>query len=108
MRIFGNCLAAAFVLLCAAPALAADVAGTWALYAMERGEITDATRLELSVNGNAVIGKGRGFIVSGTMTGDDLVLTATRENGTAFGTFEIHVTGADAKGTMRRGNNSSS
>jgi acetamidase/formamidase len=99
-------LAAALSLL-ATPAFAADVTGTWALYAMDRGEITDATRLELSVNGSAVTGKGRDFTVAGTMTGDDLALTATRADGNVLGTFAIHVTGANATGTMKRGNNTS-
>ena len=98
-------LAGALAMLSLSPASAADVAGTWALYAMDRGEITDATRLELVVNGNAVTGKGRGFAVSGTMQGDELTLTATRPDGAAFGTFEIHISGTQATGAMRRGNN---
>jgi len=89
------------------PAGAADVAGTWALYAINRGEITDATRLELSVNGDAVTGKGRDFTVAGTMAGDDLSLTATRADGNVLGTFAIHVTGAAASGTMKRGTSTS-
>jgi acetamidase/formamidase len=95
------------LLLWSLPAAAAEVAGTWALYAMERGEITDATRLELTVNGNAVSGKGRDFTVAGTMAGDDLTLTATRADGNVLGTFAIHVTGATATGTMQRGTNTS-
>lgn len=102
MRLFLAALLAAGL---STPAWAADVAGTWALYAMDRGEIADATRLELSVSGNAVTGKGRGFTVSGTLAGDDLSLTATREDGNVLGAFAIHVSGAEATGTMKRGNN---
>jgi acetamidase/formamidase len=93
------------ICLISAPAHAAEVEGTWALYAMDRGEITDATRLELSVNGNAVTGKGRDFTVTGSMKGDDLTLTALRANGQPLGVFEIHLTGANATGTMKRGEN---
>jgi acetamidase/formamidase len=94
-----------FACLPAVPANAADVAGTWALYAMDRGEITDATRLELAVNGNVISGKGRDFTVTGALKGDDLTLTALRANGQPLGVFEIHVTGANATGTMKRGEN---
>lgn len=98
----------ALSLCCASPfAHAADVAGTWALYAIDRGEITDATRLELTVDGNNVTGKGRDFTVNGTLNGDDMTLNATREGGAVLGAFQIHVTGGQATGTMRRGNNTS-
>jgi len=98
-------LAAALLAFVATPACAADVAGTWALYAMNRGEVTDVTRLELSVTGNAVSGKGRDFTVSGTINGDDLIFTAARSDGFAFGTFAFHISGADAAGTLKRPNN---
>jgi acetamidase/formamidase len=99
-----NLLAAAFFLLCIRPGIAADIDGTWALYALDRGEISDATRLELSVRGNDVTGKGRGLVLTGTLSGDDITGTVTREDGRPFGTFEIRFKGNEASGVMRRGN----
>jgi acetamidase/formamidase len=79
-----------------------EVAGTWALYAIARGEVLDATRLQLSVTGNTVAGRGKGFILSGSQDNADLHLTATREDGSAYGTVEIHIDGSEGKGVMQR------
>jgi acetamidase/formamidase len=89
------------------PALAADIAGTWALYAMDRGEITDATRLELSVNGTIVTGKGRGLLLTGTLTstaaGDDIRGSVTREDGRPFGSIEMHLHGDEGGAVITSG-----
>ncbi len=100
-------LACAFILTSALPAMADDIAGTWALYAMDRGEITDASRLELTVNGNNITGKANGLVLAGTASGDNLILTAARSDGRAFGTFEIHISGSEGRGTIKRGANAS-
>jgi acetamidase/formamidase len=96
--------------LLAPPALAAEVAGTWALYAMDRGEITDATRLELSVNGASVTGKGRGLLLTGTLTssaaGDDISGNVTREDGRPFGSIQIHLHGDEGAAVITAGGNS--
>jgi acetamidase/formamidase len=106
MRFFRFVVACGLALIAAtaSAAAAAGIAGSWALYAMDRGEITDATRLQLSLSGTTVSGKGSGLVLSGTQAGDDLNLVATREDGSAFGTFAIHVDGDNARGTIRRGN----
>lgn len=96
--------------LLAPPALAAEVAGTWALYAMDRGEITDATRLELSVNGTSVTGKGRGLLLTGTLAssaaGDDISGNVTREDGRPFGSIHIHLHGDEGAAVITSGGNS--
>ncbi len=89
----------------ATPAFAAEVAGTWALYTVERGEITNATRLDLKVTGDQVTGTGRDLVLAGSLKGDDLTLAASRPNGQAMGEFRITIKGDKATGTFQRGSN---
>jgi len=99
----GSWLVATVLVLFPAIAVAADIDGTWALYAIDRGEIVDATRLEVAVHGNEVIGSGRDLILTGTQSGDVITGSAAREDGRLFGTFEIRLSGNDGRGVVRRG-----
>ena len=94
------CLLAFVVTGLAAPA---DVSGAWIFHIVAFGEETSPARVELKVQGDKVTGTLNELKLDGTLEGDALKLKATRPDGGEFATLEGRVSGAELRGTAKRG-----
>jgi acetamidase/formamidase len=84
-------------------ALAADVTGQWNLHLIQLGEEFGAARVELKEAGSNVTGTLNELTLKGSVEGSQLHLTATRPNGSQWGTFEGKIEGDDITGTVKQG-----
>src|SRR6266545_2366187 len=86
------------------PALmAADIAGSWIFNFVSFGEEVAPARVELTVEGGKLTGNLNEIKIEGTVQDNSWRFTATRPNGSQFGTFEGHVNGNEMSGTARVG-----
>jgi amidase len=95
------CLLASAVMASAAPT---DIAGSWILHLVAFGEETSPARVELKVDGDKVTGTLNEMKLDGTLQGDVLKMTATNPSGAEFAVLEGRLTGAELRGTAKRGN----
>src|SRR5437667_9366664 len=83
--------------------IAADIAGSWVFNFVSFGEEVAAARLELKVEAGKLTGNLNEIKIEGTVQDDSLRFTATRPNGSQFGTFEGRLNGNELTGTARVG-----
>lgn len=83
---------------------AADVSGRWNLHLVRFGEIASSARVELKADGTEVTGTLNELKLAGTFEGDRLRLTATRPDGSNWGTFDGRLQGDDFAGAVKQGN----
>ena len=83
--------------------IAADIAGSWVFNFVSFGEEVAPARVELKVEGDKLTGNLNEIKIEGTVQDSSLKFTATRPNGSQFGTFEGHVNGNELTGTARIG-----
>jgi amidase len=84
-------------LLAAATTFAADISGDWEVTAKLQGD-TQYVRITFKADGNKLTGNLNELKLEGTIDGDKLAFTATR-NGDPFGTFEAAIHGNEISGT---------
>src|SRR6266516_2131252 len=83
--------------------IAADIAGSWIFNFVSFGEEVAPARVELKVEGGNLTGNLNEIKIEGTVRDSSLKFTATRPNGSQFGTFEGRVNGNEMTGTARIG-----
>src|SRR5436190_1491235 len=83
--------------------IAADIAGSWVFNFVSFGEEVAPARVELKVEGDKLTGNLNEIKIEGTVQDSSLKFTATRPNGSQFGTFEGRVNGNEMTGTVRIG-----
>jgi acetamidase/formamidase len=84
-------------------ALAADVSGRWNLHLVRFGEIAASARVELKADGTKVTGTLNELKLDGTFEGGRLRLTATRPDGSNWGSFDGRLQGDDLAGAVKQG-----
>jgi acetamidase/formamidase len=92
------------LLAVAAWAAPADLTGAWIFHLVAFGEENSPARVELKVEGNQVTGTLNELKLAGTMEGDVLKMKATRPDGNEFAVLEGRLSGAELRGTAKRGN----
>jgi len=85
-------------------AFAADVSGRWNLHLVRFGEVASSARVELKADGAKVTGTLNELKLEGTFEGDHLRLTATRPDGSNWGSFDGRLQGDDLAGAVKQGN----
>jgi len=77
---------------------AADISGDWELAGKHFDEVI-WVRITLKVDGEKLSGNLNELKLEGTLKREELMLTATRPNGTHFGDFKGYVKGEQLEGT---------
>jgi acetamidase/formamidase len=90
-------------LVFSASAIAAEISGSWSLALVRFGEEFAHARVNLEAHGTTLTGTLNELKLAGTIDGDAIRITATRPNGSAFGTLEGRVTGDEMAGTVTQG-----
>src|SRR6266571_1654781 len=83
--------------------IAADIAGSWIFNFVSFGEEVAPARVELKLEGDKLTGNLNEIKIEGTVQDSSLKFTATRPNGSQFGTFEGRVNGNEMTGRARIG-----
>jgi hypothetical protein len=68
------------------------------------GEVAASARVELKADGTKVTGTLNELKLDGTFEGDRLRLTATRPDGSNWGSFDGRLQGDDLAGAVKQGN----
>src|SRR5688500_17425886 len=81
----------------------ADVSGKWLFHLIRAGEEFAPARVELHIEGEKLTGTLNERDLAGSARSDELDFIATRPNGDEFGRLQGKLTGAELRGTLKRG-----
>lgn len=91
------------ILLFAVALQAADLSGKWLLHLIRAGEEFAPARVELTIEGEKLTGTLNELKLAGTARGDEVDFLGARPDGVEFGKFQGRLSGAELRGTVKRG-----